>query len=224
MIKKNTNFIIIGPSGSGKSTQAEFIKKLYGQKHLVMGDLLREIENQETNLSREIKEKIQKGEWVSDEIVNQVIKDRISKEEKNQGLIIDGYPRTVSQAEYLEKIFANQRRNTPILININISEKSVVFRLLNRKVCDKCGKLYYPPKSLSQTNCDKCDGRLVRREDDTEKIIKKRLSEFSKKAKNVIDYYRNNGKVIDINGESEISEVSKEIKEKLEKYDQRNSN
>lgn len=217
MISKNSNFIIIGPSGSGKGTQAEFISKNFGgQKHLVAGELLREISDQENDLGKKIKKTINAGKWVEDELVNQVIKEVLSKLDKTEGVIIDGYPRTVEQAKYLDNLMSQLGRSQPIVVNLIVSPKSVVYRLINRKVCDKCGALYHPPQSLSETVCEKCGGKLVRRQDDTEEVIKKRLSEFAEKTKNVTDYYREEGKVIDIDGEPAIPKVSAQIKQKLE--------
>jgi len=218
MISQNSNFIIIGPSGSGKGTQAEFISQNFGgQKHLVMGELLREIAGGETDLGKKIKKTINQGKWVEDKVVNQVIKETLEVIDKNKGVILDGYPRTVEQARYLDELFKRLDRTHPIVVNLIVLPKSVVYRLLNRKVCDKCGMLYHPPESLSETECKKCGGKLVRREDDTEEVIKKRLSEFHEKAKDVIEYYREKGKVVDIDGEPAISEVSSQIKKALEK-------
>lgn len=217
MISKNSNFIIIGPSGSGKGTQAEFISQNFGgQKHLVMGELLRKIADQGTDLGKKIKETIIQGKWVEDKVVNQVIEETLKGIDKGKGIILDGYPRTVEQAKYLDGLLEKLDRSQPIVINLIVSPKSVVYRLLNRKVCDKCGQLYHPPESLSETKCKKCGGKLIRREDDTEEIIKKRLSEFREKAEDVIKYYREKGKVVDIDGEPTITEVSSQIKEKLE--------
>ncbi len=220
MITKSTNFIVIGPSGSGKGTQAEFISQNFGsQKHLVMGELLREISGQENDLGRSIKATINQGKWVEDKLVNQVIYETIQKLKKDEGIILDGYPypRTVEQAKYLDGMFQKMDRSQPIVINLIVSPRSVVYRLINRRVCDKCNALYHPPESLSQNSCEKCGGKLIKREDDTEEVIKKRLSEFREKAEDVIDYYKKEGTVIDIDGEPPIPEVSAQIKEKLEK-------
>lgn len=216
MISKNSNFIIIGPSGSGKGTQAEFISQNFGgQKHLVMGELLREIAGQETDLGMKIKKTINCGKWVEDKLANQVIKEALEKIDETRGVILDGYPRTVEQAKYLDELLKKLDRGQLIVINLIVSPKSVVYRLLNRKVCDKCGQLYHPPESLERKKCKKCGGKLARREDDTEGVIKKRLSEFREKAKSVVEYYKKKGKVVDINGEPIIPEVSNQIKEKL---------
>jgi adenylate kinase len=165
MISKNSNFIIIGPSGSGKGTQAEFVSQNFGgQRHLVTGELLREIASQETELGKKIKKTINYGKWVEDKVVNQVIRETLEKTDKNQGLILDGYPRAVEQAKYLDELLKKLDRFQPIVINLIVSPKSVVYRLLNRKICDKCGQLYHPPESLSETDCKKCGGKLTRRE------------------------------------------------------------
>lgn len=219
MIKKSDNLIIIGPSGSGKGTQAEFISKTYAQKHLVMGEILREMTKNDDSLARQISETINKGRWVSDNLVNKAITEVIKQISNDKGIILDGYPRTVAQAECLKKLYLKVDRSQPVVINLIVKPESVVYRLLNRKVCDKCGRLFHPPESLSEVKCKKCGGKLIRREDDTEEVIKKRLSEFNKKAEKVIDYYRQDKKVIDIDGEPKITEVSRQIKEKLDNYE-----
>jgi adenylate kinase len=219
MLSQDSNIIIIGPSGSGKGTQAEFIAETYGQEQLITSDALKKLARNNSNLGRLVKEKMAQGFFLDDDIVNQVVLQQIKTVPQSQGVVVDGSPRSIGQAEFLEKIFAELNRKMPLVVNLNVSEKSVIFRLINRRMCEKCGELYHPPKSLSLKLCEKCGGKLIKREDDNEEAIQKRLKEYREKVTPVIDFYRARNRLIDIDGEPEIEKVSQEIKEKLKNYD-----
>jgi adenylate kinase len=218
MISKDQNIVIIGPSGSGKGTQAEFIVKTYGQKHIIAGDVLREITLGNSTFGKLIKEKITQGIFIDDKLVNEAIMQKVKDVPKDQGIIIDGFPRTIGQAKYLEELIGEEGKKVPIAIYLNVSEKSVTYRMVNRRVCESCGELYHPPKSMSLKSCEKCAGKLIKRVDDNEEAIQKRLRQFREEVMPVINFYRAKNRIIDIDGEPEIVKVSQEIKEKLDKY------
>lgn len=209
------NFIIIGPSGSGKGTQAEIIAKKYHLVHFIMGEALNKIIKENNEIGKKIDNDIKAGKWVPDNIINNIVKDHIEKIDHNQGIIFDGYPRTIEQAEYLDNILTQKGRSKALVINLNVSPKTVTYRLLNRKVCSNCKTLYHPPESLKETECIKCGGKLVKRQDDNEEAIQKRLSEYKEKTQKVINYYQKNNQVINIDGEPEIEKVANEIENNL---------
>lgn len=216
MISPDTNVVLLGASGSGKGTQAEKLSQEFGWKHLEMGQILRELSKEDSPLGKKVNHKVSSGEWVQDELVNEIIEAEIKKVSKGIGIIFDGFPRTSAQAKFLKKILIQEKRKLPIVINLWVRSEKLVYRLLNRRICDKCSQLYYPPKSLNQKSCS-CGGKLVRRDDDTEEIIKKRISEYEEKTEKLTDFYRKEGRLIKVNGEPDIKQVWDSLRDALSK-------
>ena len=216
MVDFNSNIIILGASGAGKGTQAKKLAAEYNLTHLEMGDILRKLAKDNSNLGRRINQYISQGKFLPDEVINEIVEAELQKIPKNKGIIFDGVPRTIGQAQFLDEILVKEGRKKLIVLDLWVSPEKLVYRLLNRKICDKCGKLYCPPTSLKQTDCE-CGGKLVRRSDDTEEVIKNRIVEFEKKTQELIDYYQKKGNLIKINGEPSIDQVWEEIQEALKK-------
>lgn len=208
----DNNFIMMGPAGSGKGTQAELIAKKYDIPHISIGLIFRELEKHDTKLGREVKQMIDKGVFVPDEITNQIILDKLNEDECQKGFVLDGYPRSHEQAEFLEK-----HRQIKKAILLEISEEECIRRMLARRVCSKCkaefNTLYIKPKK--EGICDKCGGKLVQREDDNPEAIKERLDKFHNITRPVIEFYEKKGVLLRVNGEQPIEKVFEELKEKL---------
>ncbi len=193
--------IILGPPGSGKGTLSREIAERLNFEHIETGRILREEIEKNTEIGKKVKEIVASGKLVPDDIVNNIIKERVSQT-KGEGIIFDGYPRTIEQAEYLRKIL-----KIDLIINLNIPEEILIKRIMGRRTCKKCGEVYnvadinevidgraYIMKPLLpkiQGICDKCGGELYQREDENPETIKQRLIEYEKQTKPLIDYYKN---------------------------------
>jgi len=206
--------IILGAPGSGKGTQAKLISEKLGIPHISTGDLLRENISRRTKLGIIVKEYIDRGELVPDKIIIEVTMEKLMEAVKTfGGYILDGYPRTIAQAEALE----NSIIKPEVVIDIKLSEEECVRRLTNRRYCPNCGATYNmilkPP--MEDEKCDICKVKLLKRDDDREDVIIRRFKEYHEKTKPVIDYYRVLGKLVEVDGEGSIEEVNKRIMEKL---------
>lgn len=207
--------ILLGPPGAGKGTVGGRLSEIYNLPLISSGDLLRENVNNHTELGEKANSYIKKGELVPDELVEEIIEDRIKKEDCNYGFILDGFPRTLKQAEDLEKIL--QDEGIPIIVYLSASDDFLIKRLSNRRICENCGAIYHlinlPPKK--EDVCDKCGGKLIQREDDKIEVIKRRLGVYHKLTRPIIDYYRKKGNFFKISGEGKLEETITMIKEVL---------
>lgn len=204
----------MGPPGGGKGTYSSRISEEYDIPHVATGDIFRNEVDEGSELGERIEEYLEEGELVPDETVNDVVRKRLSKPDCEDGFILDGYPRTLNQAKALAEI-----ADIDLLINLNVSEKVIIDRLSNRRICEDCGEIYnlksLPPEE--EGICDKCGGELYQREDDKPEVIKKRLEEYEKRAGPILDFYRDKGVVEDIvfEGERPIDEAMEEIKDTI---------
>jgi adenylate kinase len=201
------NAIIFGPPGSGKGTYASFIEKQLGIVKISTGDIIREEISNNTKLGKTMKEYSDKGELVPDKIVIEILKKRISKlDSRKKGFILDGYPRTVAQAEALNKIV-----KIDVIINLNVPDWIIIERLSSRRTCKQCGTAfnikYYKPKI--EGVCDKCCGELYQRKDDTEEVIRERIQVYQKQTQPLIKYYK--GKIPFVDFECDSPDIPPEI-------------
>ncbi len=208
MKNKIHKIIILGPQGSGKGTQAEFLSKKLIVPNISIGQLLRnEIENK-TEIGKQAKEFMNKGQLVPNSIAHKLAKNRIKKDDCKNGFIFDGFPRIIIQAKFIETV-----TNISSVILVNISDDEAIYRLSGRRTCTKCGEIYHikfnPPKT--ENICDKCGGKLEIREDDTEDSIRKRLKIYHTETEEVVEYYRDKNLLIEINGEQSIEKVKRDI-------------
>ena len=207
--------VLFGPPGAGKGTQAVRISEMLSIPHIATGDIFREAVKKRTELGKKAEEYMKKGELVPDEIVNGIVRERISQPDCSNGFILDGYPRTLNQAEALDKMLAEMNRKVDLVLNIEVSEENIIKRLSNRRVCKKCGAVYHlitnPPKK--DGICDKCGGELYQREDDKEEVIRNRLKVYHKQTEPIIKYYEEKGVLVNIDGNNSIEEVWNQIKE-----------
>jgi len=214
---KNSKFILFGPPGSGKGTFSSQIKKVLPSiVHISTGDIFRENLKNETPLGKKAKSYMDKGELVPDEVVIDMVRDRLNKEDvKENGYILDGFPRTLPQAKALSEIC-----DPDLLLLLEVDRDIITKRILGRYSCKKCGAIYnkytLPPKE--EGICDKCGAEIKfeQRSDDNEETLKNRLDTYEKNAKPVIKYYKKKGLLKRVNAENTLSFSEEEIKDILE--------
>ncbi len=211
--------VILGPPGAGKGTQAKFLSEKLNIPHISTGDIFREAIREKTPLGVKANRYIEKGELVPDEVTVGMIKERIGREDCQKGFLLDGFPRTVAQAEALEKILKEKGLSLDGVIALYVPDEVILERLTFRRSCPQCGRVYHlkynPP--LKEGVCDKCGIPLVHREDDKEEVIMNRLKVYYEKTNPLIDFYKKRGILIEIDGRGAIEEIAKSILEVLGK-------
>ncbi|MBO8128016.1 MAG: adenylate kinase [Peptococcaceae bacterium] len=207
------NLLIMGPPGGGKGTQAEVIVKELGITHISTGDMFREAVKAGTEMGKKAKEYMDKGALVPDEVVVGMVKDRLSQPDCAKGFLLDGFPRTVAQAEALDATLKEMGIKLDAVINIAVPREKIVQRLTGRRVCRQCGATYHIlyKKPQVEGKCDKCGGELYQRSDDTEATVNERLDVYEAQTQPLIEYYSKQGLIKNINGDQDISKVSEDI-------------
>jgi adenylate kinase len=204
--------IFLGPPGAGKGTHAKEISSILNIPHISTGDIFRDAIKNQTELGMKVKEFLDSGKLVPDELVWEVVKDRLNVEDCKNGFILDGFPRTILQAELLDKYLKGKNADLKV-IYLDASDDLVIKRLSSRRVCKNCGAIYnlisMPPKK--EGICDICGGELYQRSDDYPDVIKKRLETYYKETQPLIDYYKNRGVMYTISAEKEREGVLQEI-------------
>jgi adenylate kinase len=212
------NLILLGPPGAGKGTQAERISDIYDIPHISTGDIFRDNLSRGTELGLEAKKYMDRGELVPDEVVIGIVKDRLGAPDCGKGFILDGFPRTVAQAEALKEMLQGLGRPLDHVLNIAVPDEVVTERLTARRTCRSCGAnynlLFNPPRE--EGRCDRCGGELYQREDDREETVRKRLEEYQDKTEPLIDYYSGEGLLRDIDGSAGMKEVLGSIRAAIE--------
>ena len=206
------NLVLLGAPGAGKGTQAKMLAGKYGILHISTGDILRENVSNNTGLGQKAKEYMDKGELVPDTVLIDIIKDRLSKPDTDNGFLLDGYPRTIPQAEALDNIFGQLGKRLDAVIDIKVPDKELVARLAGRRMC-KCGASYHVTFNLPKEDgiCDLCSGELYQRDDDTESSVKTRLVAYYNQTHPLIDYYTDKGLLHTVSGTGGIEDISTEI-------------
>ncbi|MDU4602506.1 MAG: adenylate kinase, partial [Staphylococcus warneri] len=200
------NIILMGLPGAGKGTQASEIVKKFPIPHISTGDMFRKAIKDETDLGKEAKSYMDRGELVPDEVTVGIVKERISEDDAKKGFLLDGFPRTIDQAEALNSIMAELDRNIDAVINIEVPEEELMNRLTGRRICENCGTTYHlvfnPPKV--EGICDLDGGKLYQREDDNPETVSNRLKVNVKQSKPILEYYDNKGVLKNIDGSKDI--------------------
>ncbi len=209
--------VMIGPPGAGKGTQSRQLAEKYHIPQISTGDILREMARLETKLGLQLKTLIAAGELVSDEVLASVIQTRTTQPDCSGGYILDGFPRTPSQARTLEKLARGQGKEVH-LVSIDISRNALMQRLTGRRTCSKCGEIYniYFRPTKQEGICDLCGSELTHRADDKEETVGTRLTAYEQQTAPLIDYYRENERLVVVNGERVVPEVFVEICAALE--------
>ena len=202
------NIVLFGPPGSGKGTQAKLLAERYGVPHISTGDILRGNLNNETKLGLEAKTYMDKGELVPDDLLIGIIKDRLSQPDCASGFLLDGYPRTLPQAEALSKILSELGKNLDVVLNIDVPDEKLLKRLAGRRMC-VCGASYHIlfNKPKQEGICDLCGSKLYQRDDDKEEAILNRLDVYQNQTRPLIDHYTQAGVMLTINGTADIEVV-----------------
>lgn len=207
------NIILMGLPGAGKGTQASEIVKKFPIPHISTGDMFRKAIKDETDLGKEAKSYMNRGELVPDEVTVGIVKERISEDDAKKGFLLDGFPRTIDQAEALNSIMAELDRNIDAVINIEVPEEELMNRLTGRRICENCGTTYHlvfnPPKV--EGICDLDGGKLYQREDDNPETVSNRLKVNVKQSKPILEYYDNKGVLKNIDGSKDIEEVTTDV-------------
>jgi adenylate kinase len=207
------NILFMGPPGAGKGTQAERIVEQFGVPHISTGDAFRLAMKENTPLGQKAKEYVDQGLLVPDEVTNGIVRDRLSLPDCEAGFLLDGFPRTLAQAEALDAMLADMGRKIDHVINLKVDRSLLLARLTGRRICKSCGATYHvlfnPPKQ--EAMCDKCGGELYQRSDDTEEKVGTRLDEYTSKTAPLLEYYGNKGLLREVDGEKDIDAVTAEI-------------
>jgi len=211
--------ILLGAPGAGKGTQADSLSSELNLPHIASGDLFREALKKETELGLLAKSYMERGELVPDEVTIKMILQRIEMPDCVSSCLFDGFPRTLAQAEALDKGLADKGKSIDKVLYIKVPNEELLKRLGGRWLCQNCQTPYHlitaPPKVPGK--CDKCGGELYQREDDKEETVKERLRVFFAQTIPIVDYYRGQSKLIEVNGNQGIQEVAKEIMLSLRK-------
>jgi adenylate kinase len=212
--------VLFGPPGAGKGTQAKYISEKFNIPHISTGDILRENVREGTALGKKAKTFMDKGALVPDEILIDIIKDRLQKPDTKKGFLLDGFPRTIAQAEALDPILDEINKKLDAVVNVDVSANELIRRLSGRRTCRSCGATYHVKSNPSKAAgvCDQCGGELYQRADDTEAAIKHRIEVYEKQTQPLIDYYKKKGLLIDVDGEREIDEVRSDIMKALVRF------
>ncbi|MEM0024203.1 MAG: adenylate kinase [Thermofilaceae archaeon] len=204
--------VFMGPPGVGKGTYAAAISERFGIPHVSTGDMIREEIKKGTELGRKLREYVERGELVPDELVTEIVRARLSQEDCKHGFILDGYPRTLKQAEDLDKM-----TKIDLVLNFVAPDEVIVDRISGRRICRKCGTIYHvkymPPKVPGV--CDRCGGELYQREDDKPEVVLRRLEVYRQQFAPIINYYKERNLIVDIDASDQAEIVIPRVIEAL---------
>jgi len=206
--------VLLGPPGAGKGTQAKVLIEKYNIIHISTGDILREAVKRGTPVGCEAKKYMDNGELVPDEVVTRIVIDRINSLNKNQGFVLDGFPRTGNQAENLDKALAEQDRQLDLVLYFDTSDEVSVARLSGRRLCKKCGANFHikniPPEKDGV--CDYCGNELYQRDDDKKETVLHRLEVYKTSTTPLLDYYKAKGVLRHVKGDLNVDELFESLK------------
>ncbi|GEN55164.1 MULTISPECIES: adenylate kinase [Halobacillus] len=211
------NLILMGLPGAGKGTQAEKIVEKYDIPHISTGDMFRLAIKEGTALGKEAKSYMDKGELVPDEVTIGIVRERLSKPDCQKGFLLDGFPRTIAQAEALENLLTDMEESLDYVLHIDVPKEQLIERLTGRRICPTCGATYHvvfnPPKEDGK--CDHDGSELIQREDDQPDTVRKRLEVNVEQSQPLLDFYQEKGYLVSFEGDKDINEVFQDIDQKL---------
>ncbi len=209
--------ILLGPPGAGKGTQAVGIVKAFGIPHISTGDIFRKNLKEGTELGTRAKSFMDKGLLVPDQLVVEIVEDRLKEKDCEKGFLLDGFPRTLNQAKELDDVLAKMNVAMDNVVNIEVDKSILVGRAVGRRICRGCGATYHvefnPP--AKEEVCDLCGGELYQRSDDNEETVSKRIQVYLEQTQPLIEYYSKKGILIDIDGKQDIEKVTADIENAL---------
>ena len=205
--------IMLGAPGAGKGTQAKMIAEKYMVPHISTGDIFRANIKEGTELGKQAKEYMDKGQLVPDELTVEILLDRVAADDCKNGYVLDGFPRTIPQADVLDKELTKLGDKVDFAINVDVPDENIVRRMSGRRACLKCGATYHiehiPPKQ--EGICDKCGSELVQRDDDKPETVQNRLSVYHEQTQPLIDYYNKKNILKSVDGTKDMQEVFSDI-------------
>lgn len=210
--------ILLGPPGAGKGTQAKLISEKYSIPHISTGDIFRKNISEKTPLGVKAKEYIDKGQLVPDELTIDLVNDRLTHEDCKTGFLLDGFPRTVKQAEALENFLNKNNQSLDTALLINVPSSFILERMTGRRVCPSCGASYHikfnPPKI--EGICDVCKAEVIQRKDDTEETVKERIEVYDRQTQPLVDFYAPKDQLFVVDGTQSIDQVFETISNHIE--------
>lgn len=206
--------LLMGPPGAGKGTQAEKLTELFNIPHISTGDMFRKAQKDGTELGLKAKSYMEKGQLVPDEVTIGIVRERLAEEDCKSGFLLDGFPRTVQQADALDQILKDLGTQLDAVINIEVAKDFLIERLTGRRVCRGCGATYHVKFNAPKVDgvCDKCGGELYQRADDTIETVGNRLDVYAEQTAPLIDYYAAKKLIKNIDGSQEVEKVLADIK------------
>ncbi|MAD43231.1 MAG: adenylate kinase [Arcobacter sp.] len=207
------NLMVFGAPGAGKGTQAKFLIEKYDIPQISTGDILRAAIADKTDMGMEAKNFMDAGKLVPDSTIIGIIKDRLAEDDCKKGFILDGFPRTLGQAEALSELMANMNISLDKVISLNVPDELIVGRITGRRVCSSCGASFHvdfnPPKK--EDVCDYCNSDLIIRKDDNAETVKSRLGAYHDQTAPLIDFYTKMGVMVELDGTKDVSEVTEDM-------------
>ena len=209
--------ILLGAPGAGKGTQAEMLTKLYDIPCISTGNIFREHISKNTELGQKAKAYMDEGKLVPDSLVIELVKSRITQDDCKNGMIFDGFPRTIPQAEALDVMLKELNIPIDFVVNVEVADELIIERMAGRTVCPSCGASYHKVNKPSKVSgkCDLCSTDLIQRDDDKAETVKKRLDVYHEQTEPLIAYYREQGKLVDVDGVGTVEEVRDRVKTAL---------
>src|SRR5690625_234242 len=209
----------MGLPGAGKGTQAEKINEKYNIPHISTGDMFRLAIKEGTELGNKAKEFMDQGNLVPDEVTIGIVRERLAKDDCSNGFLLDGFPRTIAQAEALQELLYDMNQSIDHVIYVDVPEEKLLERLTGRRICPTCGATYHvkynPPEN--EGKCDHDGSELIQRDDDKPETVKKRLAVNIEQTKHLLEFYEDKGYLVSVNGDQEINQVFEDIRTNIEK-------
>ncbi len=202
--------VLVGPPGAGKGTQAEFLSSHYSIPHISTGDIFRANLKEGTVLGLEAKSFMDSGNLVPDSVTNEMVRDRLTKDDVSNGFLLDGFPRNVMQAEVLRAILAEKKAPLDAVLELSVDSAEIILRLSGRRICRNCGKAWHVEyeKPAVLNTCNACGGELYQREDDKEEVIKHRLDVYQEQTAPIVSFYRTEGLLITIPASGSVADIT----------------
>ena len=205
--------VLLGPPGAGKGTQAKLLEDRFAARQISTGDILRKAVAEQTPLGKQASEYIRRGELVPDRLIIDLVADRLKEKDCEQGFVLDGFPRTIAQAQSLEEILEKMGLGLDCVLSVQVPHKLIVERLSGRRTCKGCGALYHlvfdPPKAAG--TCNRCGAELFQRDDDREETVTNRLKVYDDQTAPLVSYYRERSLLREIDGVGEVEAIGKRV-------------